>query len=78
MGQRLSRGYALHSEGSEGLTHVSIVPGCGAKLEGEEDAALFVGTAGDASLRVTGSAEGYGECVAELSFGRQGDCRLAV
>ena len=83
MGQRLSRGYALHSEGSEALANVSIsiiiievhvcgildISGCGAKLEVEEDAALLVRAARDTSLHETGGAEGAGECVAKLSFG---------
>jgi hypothetical protein len=32
-----------------------------------------VRAARDASLHVTGSAEGHGECVAELGFGGHGD-----
>ena len=82
----------LHSEGCKALTDVSIiiniievhvygifdVPGCGAKLEGEEDATLFVRAARDASLHVTGSAEGHGECITELSFGWHGDSGPAL
>ena len=39
--------------------------GCGAKHEGEEDAAGAMGSARDEALHVTGSAEGAGEGVAE-------------
>ena len=48
------------------------VSGCGAKLEGEEDAALLERAARHASLHVTGGGENAGECVAEVGFGRHG------
>lgn len=49
------------------------VPGCGAELEAEEKAALSGVCARDATEDMTGSAEGHGECVAELGFGGHGD-----
>ena len=53
------------------MNSILDILGCGAKLEGEEDAAGTLGSAWDEALHVTGGPECHMERVAEVIFARQ-------
>ena len=54
------------------------IPGCGAKLESEEDAAGPMSSPGNETLDVAGGAKRHGECVAEVILIRHEDPGAAL